>query len=97
MARTNAEQETALLDQHEGSEETQPTDETPTMADLKGVRYTGIADVRLLSVDDLRGVGVQNPKGDLEFSHENGHFVPASEINAETRDWFATQPDFVVE
>lgn len=71
--------------------------EAPNMSDLTGVRYVGRANVKSISAKDLESLGIENPKGDLEFNADNKHFISASEINAATRDWFATQSDFVVE
>jgi hypothetical protein len=73
-----------------------PVETVPTMKDLLGVRYTGTANTRNLSQIDLERVGVES-KGDLVWSADNDWFVIADELNAATRDFLATQPDFRVE
>jgi len=72
--------------------------EVPKMTDIRGVRYIGPADRRILSVEALESLGIENPKGRLEFGPENNMFVPASDFNAATRDWLASQKtNFVIE
>lgn len=74
-----------------------PEVDPPKMADIRGVRYVGLSDVKRITKEDLESLGVENPKGDLEWSAQNGRFVVGSEINAATRDVLAAMPDFVVE
>jgi TolB-like protein len=82
----------------ESSELTQTaTEDVPTMAALKGVRYIGRGDVRKISADDLVRSGVNEPKGDLVWNAKNEFFVPANQLNAATRDFLATQSDFRIE
>ena len=78
------------------AEVSKTADDVPAMADLTGIRYTGYADARRLTKADLESLGVENPKGDLEWNAENGHIVPTEAFNAGTRDALLALPDFVV-
>lgn len=72
-------------------------DEVPTMADLAGIRYVGMADVKTLSTNDLVAMGVAGgpPKGDLRWDASNGFVVQTGEFNAATRDVLLANKDFV--
>lgn len=70
--------------------------DVPKMADLQGVRYTGFADVKLLTAQDLQSMGVDSPKGGLRWDASNGFTVGADQINAATRDVLAATKDFTV-
>lgn len=72
-------------------------DETPRMSDITGVRYTGRANRKVLTVQDFESLNVPGVKSDLAWDDSNNKFVLASEFNAAARDWFATQPDFSIE
>lgn len=74
-----------------------PASEPVQASDPKGIRYVGMADVKVLLTEDLEAMGVDSPKGDLEWSANNDRFVPASEYNAATRDVLASDPNFLVE
>lgn len=80
----------------EMSETNEPT-EIPKMAELKGIRYVGIADVKTLTANDLRSMGVEDPKGDLVWSDQNSKVTPTEEFNAATRDVLLSSPDFVAQ
>lgn len=69
--------------------------ETTTMAELKGIRYTGGATARHITADDFKGVGV-TAKGDLTWDASNGYVVPADDINAATRDYLVKDGEFEV-
>jgi len=71
--------------------------ETILMDSLAGIRYIGIADSRSISMIDLQVSGVENPKEDLQWSSSNNFFVHASQINAATRDYLDSLPDFRAE
>lgn len=75
--------------------EPEPAPEVPKMADLKGVRYIGNADVKIFEVSDLESVGV--PATEPLTWRGPGSFVEAKDLTAAARDFLATQPDFVVE
>lgn len=68
----------------------------PTMKELTGIKYVGMADVKRLEISDLESLGIESPKGDLVWSADNDFTVPASEINAATRDALLANKDFVV-
>lgn len=72
--------------------------DVPKMSDLQGVRYVGTKDFKSFSAEELRSIGVE-PKDndDLAWFAGNSFFVKNDRINAATRDWLATQSDFVVE
>ena len=70
------------------------TEAVPTMRELEGVRYIGLSDVRSISIAELERAGVSDAKVDLVWSAENEFLVPASDLNAATRDLLATQSDF---
>lgn len=70
------------------------TEAVPTMRELEGVRYIGTSNVREISAEALAGAGIEDAKGDLRWSSENEFFVPASDLNAATRDFLASQTDF---
>lgn len=70
--------------------------ETPTMAELGGIRYIGMADTKTLTKQDLESLGAEEPKGDLSWDASNGKVVPTKEFNASTRDVLLAIPDFVV-
>lgn len=72
-------------------------EEPPKMAELQGIRYTGMSDERHITTKDLESLGIENPKRDLSWTKANSHFIPASEINAATRDWLVSQSDFTAE
>jgi len=72
-------------------------EETPKMSEMQGIRYTGIADVKKLSMDDLEAMSGEAPKGDLEWSASNSFIVPTKDFNASTRDALLALPDFVAE
>ena len=83
------------------SEAASPTGETtaegaPKMSELSGIRYVGAADSRIISMEDLESLGVENPKGDLVWNGDNSKVVPTEEFNAATRDALLALPDFVV-
>lgn len=75
-------------------EEVHSTLSRPPIRDLRAVKYLGNADVRELSEEDLRRVGIEDPKGPLRFERSSNHEVDISEVNAATADWLATQDDF---
>lgn len=64
------------------------------LLDISGVAYTGRADVKRITADDLNKLGIENPKGDLEWRRDSQHFVPKEQFNAATLDWLLTQPNF---
>ena len=71
--------------------------ETPTMAELDGIRYVGMADVKTLTKQDLVSLGAEEPKGDLTWDAGNGKVVRTKEFNASTRDaLLADSRNFVV-
>jgi hypothetical protein len=70
--------------------------DVPTMHELAGIRYTGMADVKTITEYDLRQMGIEDPKGDLVFSAENGFTAKTSEFNAATRDALLANKDFTV-
>ncbi len=61
-------------------------DDVPTMAEIGGIRYIGMADSKTITKTDLEALGVENPKGDLVWNADNGKVVSAKEFNAATRD-----------
>jgi hypothetical protein len=72
-------------------------DEIPNMSDLAGIRYVGMADVKVLTTNDLVAMGVAGgpPKGDLRWDASNGFIVQTGEFNAATRDVLLANKDFV--
>lgn len=71
--------------------------ETPTMAELDGIRYIGMADTKTLTKQELESLGAEEPKGDLTWDASNGKVVPTKEFNASTRDvLLADSRNFVV-
>ena len=68
----------------------------PKMSELQGIKYVGMADVKSVTAYDLQSMGVEDPKGDLTWSADNGFIVPTSEFNAATRDKLLSNKDFVV-
>ena len=71
--------------------------ETPTMAELGGIRYIGMADTKTLTKQDLESLGAEEPKGDLSWDASNDKIVPTKEFNASTRDvLLADTRNFVV-
>jgi hypothetical protein len=71
-------------------------EDAPRMADLSGIRYVGMANVRKITAMDLEKLGVENPKGDLEWNDSNNRVVRTEEFNAATRDALLALKDFVV-
>jgi hypothetical protein len=71
-------------------------EDMPKMAELQGIRYKGMADVKTITAYDLRQMGIEDAKGDLVFSKENDFTVKTSEFNAATRDALLSNKDFVV-
>lgn len=71
--------------------------EMPKMAELEGIRYTGMADSKTLTAADLESLGVENPKGDLVWDDHNGKVVLTGEFNAATRDVLLADPDFAAQ
>jgi hypothetical protein len=67
----------------------------PNMRELDGVKFTGYADSRTLTVDDFKGVGVE-AKGDLVFNRDNGFTAKISEVNADTLDYLLGDGEFEV-
>lgn len=67
----------------------------PNMAELSGVKFTGYADSRTLTVADFEGVGVK-AKGELVFNRDNGFTAKISEVNAETLDYLLGDGEFEV-
>jgi len=73
-------------------------EDAPLMSEISGVYYTGRADVKILTVADLMGAGIEDAKQDLVFNSDNGWFIPVASFNAATRDWLAGQStDFILE
>ena len=70
------------------------TTDIPKMAEMQGIRYTGMADVKRLSFADLEAISGAEAKGDLEWSADNGFIVPAKDFNASTRDALLALPGF---
>jgi hypothetical protein len=64
------------------------------MKDILGVQYTGFADVKIFTKDDLIKLGVQDPQTDLKWSRENDFWIPKSDLNAATVDALIKQPNF---
>jgi hypothetical protein len=81
----------------ETSPDNEPTnvDEIPTMADLRGISYVGMADSKTLLVEDLEAMGIESPKEDLVWDGSNDRFVSSDRINAATRDLLLADPNFL--
>lgn len=83
--------EVILPDESTNSE---PTEKRPAMKNLKGVQYSGMADERRVTVDDLKRIGVEDPQTDLVWNRANGFLVPATDLNAATVDALIELPGF---
>lgn len=70
------------------------TDKRPPLTALAGIRYTGGADHRGLTVADLETLGAESPKGDLAWSASSGNVVAISEMNASTVDALLASGEF---
>jgi hypothetical protein len=66
----------------------------PALSELTGIKYVGSSDRRTLSAAELTTAGVKDPKGDLEWTPENGFTVPISEVNAATADLLYSDTEF---
>jgi hypothetical protein len=62
---------------------------------IKAVKYIGIADVRRISDDDWRAIGVRM-QGDLEWSKLNGFTVLGDRLRDGAVKYLETDLDFAV-
>lgn len=79
------------------TKEASPDGEIPKMSEISAIRYVGMADVKILLTEDLVAMGVENPKGDLEWNQANGRRVSSDFFNAATRDALLANPNFLAE
>lgn len=68
----------------------------PDFTEISGVKYVGPYDVRVLSVDDLRKMGVNSPQADLRWDSTNGKIVPKTSMNDETVTALKASSEFQV-
>jgi hypothetical protein len=66
----------------------------PLMKNLKGVKYSGIADRKIFSVEDLKALGAVDPQTDLEWNAKNDFTVLDTDVNASTVDALIKLPEF---
>lgn len=66
----------------------------PALDELKGIKYIGSSDTRSISKADFERAGIENVKGDLSWTPENGYLVPISSVNAATADYLYADADF---
>lgn len=72
-------------------------DAAPHMSDITGVRYTGSANRKILTVRDFESLNIPGIEKDLVWDSSNNRFVLVGDFNAAARDWFAKQQDFSIE
>lgn len=68
--------------------------ERPPMKDLKGVRYSGVADRKIFTAEDLAKLGATNIQTGLEWNKDNGFLVSITDLNASTVDALIKLPGF---
>lgn len=68
----------------------------PPMKDLKGIRYSGMADHRVLTAEDLERIGVPKDQvqTELVWNKDNDFLVPITDVNAATLDAVIALPGF---
>lgn len=64
-----------------------------TLAELKGIKYTGRSSIRSISAAEFASVGVDT-KTDLVWDASNGFVVKTEDVNAAVRDYLAKDSEF---
>lgn len=67
-----------------------------TQLQEKVVVYMGLSDVRLLSEEDLKMIGIEDPEGDIRWNRQNNWTIPVKDLPDQVVEYCQHDHELVV-